>query len=334
MLLSPIWLLLGVILVRFWFKFRLRSWWFILGVIPVVILCSWFISWPSYIYNAFYINFAYYIPITTQGGFFNNLVLALITPLNSFQNVLSSQSIWLIRALSVGLIAIVFRVFLKDWKEAILILVILGLANSRNVRPGMDYYSGFHLLPWLGLMFWLNFSLIGKFYLSDRTNLKIVGLSLITLIMVAELGLIKSSLTVYQNIQDNLYINYSQQFSMGEAVRIMKVPSERLFVAPDEWLVYWQGQIPHASKMVNFYAWMWQAPPLADKVTKMFTSNPPDYIYLNMPGTGFEKYTQGYQVVIKDGQPTRLYVKKGKIESLTISQRNGLRYLNFQVDGS
>ncbi len=334
LLLSPAWPLIivsyGLIVWRQQQRRKFLSF-SLMGGLPVLGLASFFMSIPDYFHNAFYINFRYYIPITSDESFLVLAVKSLFSPISVFfPNQTINLTLLCLRFVSAGfLVSLVVLWWSHQRKLVIMMLTLLTLANIRYVVPGSEIYSGFHILPWFGLLlfFWAEALVRSLANFKPIFKIGLITVLVVTLGVAFENG--SKSIFIDKNVADELYVNYSRQFDIGEAVRIMKTPGERLLVAPDEWLVYWQADIPHASKMVNYYAWMALVPELQSQIDLLFEIGPPDYLYTNMVGTGLEKYYPRYDVLQKDGHKTSLFVRKGKWETLSVQQRNSLSYLNF-----
>ena len=112
----------------------------------------------------------------------------------------------------------------------------------------------------------------------------------------------------------------------------MKTPGEKLMVVPDEWLIYWQADIDHASVMVNYYAWMSKVPQIRDPLYQIFAQTPPTYLYCDCKWGyfGLEEYFLRYVKLTRDGQETKLMVLKEKVPTLTKDQKDQLDFYNFK----
>ena len=160
---------------------------------------------------------------------------------------------------------------------------------------------------------------------------------MITLVLI--FILIQSTLIAKNNlfqpvdVPENLYINYSQQFDNGILVKTMKTDQETMLVSPDEWLVYWQADINHPKKIVNFYEWMVRSPELRKKVDDLFINDPPTYVYCNCPYDSYlMQYLGGYSQIVKHGNKTSLYVLKTKLKSLNSDQLDKLKYYGVEIN--
>lgn len=341
LLLSPLWPVLLVMFVCVILKIKSSGnylLFLVLGLTAPVILTLRFVSVFDYLFNAFYINFKYYIPMTTSHPWLTTILQAFASPILTFTNIQNNNAtLQLARILSVLLI---FNIFLLikngNFRNALLIFLILGLSNIRFVAPGEQDYSGFHILPWFMALVIL--TMISLFCVWRKyTNHRLKILLFILLICIGAVVIKESKLSLFQTKNQALdfYINYSRQADFGQAIKIMKKEGESLFVVPDEWLIYWQADIRHASWMVNYYAWMAQVPEIKKPLEAMFSLHPPVYFYCDRCQHGYfglEKFFGQYQKIKKDGSETNLMVLNKKLHQIDQKQKDQLRYYNFAID--
>lgn len=340
LLLSPLWPVIFFLLGTFFWqkKLTVKNWSFLsLGTLLPVVVVLFFINLASYFHDAFYINFKYYIPMSGQAPLVETLFSSFLAPITAiFSWEDRSASLQVTQLVSVVLIlnwAIMLRK--KMWKVAALMFLTLGLINLRYVEAGQQSYSGFHLLPWfasLVTMAVITVFIVWQNFQSRWWRLLTVILLMVTLIVTIQEA--QGSLFVKRDKDKDFYINYSRQTDFGQAVKIMKSPEEKLMVVPDEWLIYWQADIGHASKMVNYYAWMSKVSEIRDPLYQIFTQNPPTYLYCDCKWGyfGLEEYFPKYTKLIKDGQETNLMVLKDKLPTLTQDQKDRLSFFNFEVE--
>lgn len=304
--------------------------------IPIILTLN-FISVPDYFFNAFSINFKYYIPMTSNTPLVETLFNAFLAPIISLTiGTGRSATLQVIQILSIVILVNSFILWkTKMYYLIILIFLILGLINLRYVIPGQQAYSGFHILPWFIALILLSIITI-KFVWKKYHKLwwKIFIFILIVLMFITIFKEI-SILYTKRDLNKDFYINYSKQADIGSAIKIMKDSNESLFVAPDEWLIYYQADISHFSKMVNYYAWMSNVPEIKKPLHQKFEENLPTYFYCERCQFGYfglEQFFDKYQYIKKDGKYTSLMVLKKKLNNLTESQINELKYYNFTVD--
>lgn len=337
-LLAPIWPALGVIFILFLLKdnfTKLKFIYFTLGFLPIFLTSLYFSSIKDYLYFVFYVNQKYYLPVASAGSFPVMVLSSFITPLIALTSQAANSPILIVcKIASAALIVnIIILVKTRQYKIVFLLLLILGTSNIRFVDPGLQEYTGFHFTPYFGLLV-ASVGISSKFAL-DKASRKIkIVLLLLGLIMMIFLGRYffeKTYFTVDKEHQ--YYIHYSEQYDFGEAVKIMKADNDKLFVAPDEWLVYWQGDVGHASFMVNYYAWMTTVPYIKDSVESTFRENPPQFFYCDCQGSyfGLEHYFDKYIVLKRYGQPSKLRILKEKYYNLSSEQKNKLRFYGFEL---
>lgn len=340
-LLLPLWPILIVLTFLIYWKLKKTvklGWLGLLGgaMLPIILTLS-YISISDYFFNAFYINIKYYIPMTSQEPMFKVLLNAFFAPIISLTIWEGrSATLQIIQVLSVILLLNSFLLLkLKNYYLIILIFLILGLTNLRFVVPGKQLYSGFHILPWFIALILLTMTTI-KFTLNQYHQLW-WKISIAIFLIFSFLIIYKESSLLFKTTDMNkdFYINYSRQADIGSAIKIMKNKNDNLFVAPDEWLIYYQAEIPHFSKMVNYYAWMSNVPEIKNPLQQKFTENLPVFFYCDKCQFGYfglEQFFDNYQYIKKDGNATKLMVLKTKLKSLTDKQKSELNYYNFTVD--
>ena len=137
-------------------------------------------------------------------------------------------------------------------------------------------------------------------------------------------------------MQRDWYVNYSNQFTIGEAIKIMKneqkESGETLFVIPDEWLIYWQSGFKLPVKINTYYPWMDKIPKLKNNFETMFLASPPTFLYCDCPkDLPIRLYLVNYDQLIKNGQNSSLFVLKSKLEDLSKDQIDKLKYYGFEI---
>src|SRR3990172_8859451 len=289
------------------------------GVLPYLLQLP-FISLSEYFFQVFYINVQYYIPTTGNFALFKSFFypILLFDP-----RIAATQFLMILRILSFILVVGSFLLIkLRKKIDFLIVYVLLVLAALRFVPFGGEYYRGFHLLPWYGLLIFSIIIVCTKLLNSYSSLLPLFA------IFVA---LPLSSATLTQNINKNerYYINYSRQFDYGEAVRIMRDNNDTLFVVPDEFLIYWQGDVEHAMDYLFYYDWMMKTPLIAEAVTAHIKETPPTFFYCDCMGKSANELTTGYFRLKKDGYPTKLYVLPQKVRRLNQVQLGQLKYYNF-----
>lgn len=338
LLLSPLWPVLAFIVFLITRKLeKLKRLWLIRGVIPVLFLTIYFISIPDYFFNAFYINFHYYIPMTSTTPLLKTLLNAFFAPIISL-------TLWEGRSATLQVIQLLSAMLLLNllifWKTKkyyfiVLIFLILGLTNLRFVIPGQQEYSGFHILPWFIALIITTMITIKFVWEKYHQNWWKVFIFILMILLFSTVIKESSFLLEPTDLNKDFYINYSKQADIGSAIKIMKDSNESLFVAPDEWLIYYQADIAHFSKMINYYAWMSNVPEIKNPLQQKFEEKLPTYFYCERCQFGYfglEQFFDKYQYLKKDEKYTSLMVLKKKLSNLTENQINELKYYNFTVN--
>lgn len=334
-LLAPAWPLLAVYFIfLIWIKkLRVREFlWLLLGgVIPLIVALP-FVDIYYYFRNVFYINFKYYIPQSGEEKMPMSIIKSFLSPLTALINPASIESSGMIQKISALflLITIGLLLKLKQYKNIILVLSILTLANIRYYAPGKEHYTGFHLLIWYALFLLLSFYFMPVF-LSKVKNKSLKFVS-VAIVIGAVLMSLYSSKQLFQknDMASDYYINYSEFYAYGEAIRAMRTETDTLFVIPDQWLLYFQGDVKNNNKMVNFYGWMQLVWELNDPVVEKFKTDPPTFFFCDCEVDKVESYSTDYTQMIRNGSKTKLWVLNSKYNSLTDSQKDKLRFFDFQ----
>lgn len=339
LLLAPLWPLLFVLLISVIYKigkpFPRNLLTFFWGSLPLIILSIYFSSITKYFYNVFYINFKYYISITNNGTPLVSIIKSYLTPLISFlpgAEITPLLSITQILSV-IFMLYIAISIKMKKYRTSCFIVFLLGLANFRYIQPGKQFYEGFHLLPWFSLLILVISILFWKIMKNNKEGaIRISSAILITIAILASIYYSQNNLFEKRDMLNDQYINYSRQFDFGNAIKIMKADSHRLFVVPDEWLIYWQADIKHASYMVNYYMWMSSVPEIKNSIDDMFLNNPPEFFYCEPCNeSSLQEYSK-YQFIKKDGKSTKLLVLKDVVEGLSKKQIEELKFFNISLN--
>lgn len=311
----------------------------LIAFIPLAFVSLSFISIRDYIETVFYLNFKYYIPQEFESSSLLDIFKPFLSPIIAFTSKTSSFSLRIIQALSLVLLIFLGSEFIrKHYRKAATIILILGLANIRYIEPGSEIYGGFHLLPWVALLVFTSTIALANVWRKQISHLiKGIILTLTILAIFLSFTHLARELKVTTNIDNSMFVNYSEQFSIGRAVEIMANgnQNEELFIAPGAWLVYWQSGVSHNSKMLNYYEWMSKTPELSIIVHTSLSKRPPIYIYCTCgKSLGLDSYTSlpNYTELQKENRRTYLYVQSSKLTQLNSDQLSQLEFLGFQIN--
>lgn len=336
MLLAPMWpFLFFYTAFLYWFKklskHDIRN--FLIGFFIPIVIAIPFINLYYYFHNAFYINYKYYIPQSAEEKMPMALIKAFLSPITIYLHRFDLQSSGLILQLIgvwfVG--AIVGLIIERKWKILSVIIILLTLANIRYYTPGLEYKAGFHEIIWYSLFILLSLYFGSEFIgnLLKKTNVVIIGALVIT--MGISIWSTQSLFSIH-NRQADFNKNYEAPLVFGQAIKAMGQPSDTLFVAPDEWLLYIEGDVKNNNRMVNYYPWMSLVWEIHDYVEDNFSKNPPQFFYCDCDSQTVLSYSENYRQMIRNGALTPLWISKEKFNSLNGEQRDKLRALNFQLE--
>ncbi len=339
-LLVPMWplcLLLFLTLVFIQSK-KLKAVQFILvGSLPIFLIALFFSSVQDYYADIVIFN-RHFIQNNESRPLIQNVVNAFLTPfITIFDEGKQSDILPLIRVLSTAFLGLILALFFqRKFFVASLGVVLLGVSNLRYFEPGEQYYRGFHMLPWFALLIFITATLLIEILRNDKKFLKktVAGFFIVAIIIFS-ISSGSNALLKEDDIQQKLYINFSNQFTMGEAVRIMADKrDESIFVSPDDWLIYWQSGLKLPREINTYYTWMEPDPFFAEKIDSTFKNERPVYFYCDCGGSKLmQKYLALYEPMIKDGNKTNLYVLPEKLQGLNQSQKSQLEFYGFNIQG-
>lgn len=337
LLLAPLWPFLGfytVLLV--WFKKIPQQFFGVLvlgAVIPILITLP-FIDLYYYFHNVFYINYRYYIPQSAEEKMPLSIIKAFFSPITILwaPNNFESLGTILKAILLIFVVSLFGLIYKKKFKLFFLVLSLLTLANIRYYTPFLDYKSGFHLIIWYGLFILFTFYYYWDFIrvVSNQVFKKVLVMGTILAILVS---IIVSKNIFYSNdLKTDFDKNYSQKVVFGNAIKAMKDRNDTLFVVPDEWLLYFQGDIKNNNKMVNYYGWMSLVWELNDPVIEKFKSDPPTFFYCDCGEETVLLFSENYKQLVRNGAKTPLWILNDKFSNLSNEQKSKLRSFNFQLE--
>lgn len=329
--LVPLWPWLGLVWLVFWFKNK-KNFKALMGSFLLATLLLFIIISPiDWLRETVVNNFVYAVPALSpiQSGW--DWLKLVFFPFLSFFSLGSLQA-KLIHFLFAGwLITLVYLLTQKSQKALWLAggYIFLALANNRVLSPGAAFYHGFHLLPWLGLLLWLaltSFSLLLK---AENKQVKLIVIAIIAVWGLPLLTYKDMSYFWQTDPKNEYYINYSQFEDLNFAIKALTEPGDRLAVLTNESLIYWNTGVKPATKQIVYYSWEKLVPDLGKDYKKVFSQNPPEFIY---GGHEAELVKEKYIRVFKKGQPTELFIRKDKIKNITQEQWNQAALRGFEIN--
>lgn len=322
--LSPIWpaliFMLSILVLKSKKNLTGKSIFFLTGFLIVCLFIFQYIFLFGY-FDILYTNLTYTVPSYQSENWFLVITKSFLSPFLSFLPLPTNPTLWVIRILT--LILILFAAVNKNFKQKILLFVILGLTNIRFVHPGTQGYDGFHLLPWYGVLIFIASMIV-------TLEKKRIYFILFFISIFVSLNFAKDSLFIKIDAAAKYVTNYSTHTYLGNAVKIMKGSNDTFFASPDNWLIYWQSDTNHLPKLFGYYAWMAGVPKYHLAIINAFEKSPPTFFYCDdCGGLDLTRYLEKYKQLKREGNSTRLYVLKEKAENLNLKQKQELEFYKY-----
>jgi hypothetical protein len=326
--LTPLWPMLIFLALLLVFKLNFnKTFIWSMGIVGVISLLSLakLTSLADYFYSALYINYKYYIPLTTPVGFSESIIKAFLAPILAIFSPKSGELLMLIRILSVGLILnLISLVIHQQTHKALIIFIILGLTSLRYIDPGDTLYGVFHMLPWFALLILFNFLTF--------TRIRLHHVLIWILLLTASLQVARSNLFDYRDPATDFYVHFSPSSDIREAVKILsKSTPQTIWVEPVLYYPHWQtGAVPYTT-MINYYGWMDQTLPMKQDLTAHLSRELPTIVWAETK-LGVGGYLDRYTAILREGKPSGLYLRQDKVGEVTEQQTADLAYYRFQIN--
>ena len=282
----------------------------------------------EYFFNVMMVNYMAVLPADINAAmpgsrllqiFFYPIYILFYGVSNLFRQVLIFLDL-------VFLINLAIIIKIKHLKRALLILIILGLANFRVVLPGTTFYSAFHMLVWFSLFIYITIELI------FANNNKLLIKSFVFLLLFFSLVFIVSPSYFAKdevNEHTEFLTNYGLYLQQGEVVKILSNPSDTLFLDGSDDLIYWQAKRNFSYKYSWYTSAMVYFSKYNDARNDMFKNAPPDFyrefgscpkeISGNEPH--LPKFAEGdYLRLYENNKPSCLFVRKEKLKQISDKQ--------------
>ena len=300
--LVPLWPWLAIVWLIYLVKNKKMLGWQLLGLLVPTVILFMFVSPVDWFRETIEYNVVYAMPQLSVINTFQDWMKILFFPFLAL-TVKGSYVAKVIGYLFIGLVtASVVRK--KYWLFG-LVYGLLVLANLRVPSPTEVYYSGFHLLPWMGMLLISSLLMIGK----------IKSKSIILVLTIWGVGLFMNKNMPYfwdTKPMEEYQVNFARFSSLNDKVKSLVKPNDRMAVLTSESLIYWKTGVKPATRQVVYYAWEHEVPRLKKEYEQAFYGgNPPEFIYgANETRLVEEKYKQ----VWLDETETELYIKIEKNE--------------------
>lgn len=246
--------------------------------------------------------------------------------------VSSEKNIFRLILLSLSL-AFIFltTIFLlkRKYKLIILVFLVLGLANIRNVLPGRIFYDAFHMVPWYGLfissVFFLLFELRKYFF------------PIILILILSFLIFIPNSfLTEKIDPHKELIVNYGNFLEAGNVIRTLSTKNDTLFLDGFDELIYWDTKLMSPYKYSMYTSLMPNYKIYQDARVEMFRKRLPTFYYgscrQSLARILPEEYLPNYQRLYSGKNPSCIFLTKEKIDKVSSAQWKKLKEeFNYEV---
>lgn len=277
---------------------------FILGGTFLVCTLIWlpFSSVPEYLQSLF-ITYDYYIPLTRHFEGQVSLWQSLLSPVAALMEMRQSSLLWVLKAVSFSyLVSAGWLLYKRHYRVVAVSYALITLAAFRYVSPHQTLYGAFHMIPWYIIL------IVATWFLLMLVDKK---LRILLILMIASITLWQgyAAIVVPRDRGTDFFVNYSDADAFARILKARAKPGETLFAVPNADLLYWDTNIPPATRYTLFYGWMEQVPPYANNAKELFASHPPTYVWCDC-GTQFFKYgdVTRYSRFVRDGKPTKLYI--------------------------
>ena len=225
------------------------------------------------------------------------------------------------RWIEVILSALLLVLSLRALRRAVLIFIVLALANIRPVEPGMLYYATFHHLVYYALL------IASVVFLWKRSYLLIAPLVLFAVLSP------QSYLQERVDRADQFGIGYGHYIMQGEIIRRLSDPTNTLFLELWDDLIYWQAKLPSAYKYSWYTSSMANFSMYRNAREEMFAANPPDFYYgqcSDMQVSLPQNLQSDYIRLTQGGTPTCIFVKKAIVSQIPDNRWISVR--DFSID--
>lgn len=294
-----------------------------------------FVPFRYYIQEVFLYNFRYYLPYMDKVSGLGGYVGMVLLPLTTFhKNYSSMEMIIMAFAILYGYFSYFF------WKKQrlmafILILIALILTNN---RASFIQYHDFHLLPWLGAYLFLPIMFL-PLLLSKQIKIKKFTALLLSIIIIFSIVYInfiaKTPFNDIKNVMAENDINFHDINKYGMAIKAIDKPGDRLIAFPSDNLIHWVSGTNLATRQIEYYGWQFSIAEDKNRFINVFRNHPAEFVVNADPFNSLPQFVkpyldEKYVQINEEGKPSRLFVLKAILPSITDSQWKDFQYLLFE----
>ena len=229
----------------------------------------------------------------------------------------------------------------KQWKNGLILLVILGIANIRLTPPGTIFFGAYHMLVWYGLFVFITMLLVSKLStLKLHTAIRLPIMLLTILLGIFILLPANSLLWTKLDKQAVFTTNYGPYYTNGAVVQALADPQTTVFVDGWDSLIYWQADQKVAYPYLFYYLPMNNFTIYTNARTKMFKENPPEFVYtlckrekntLIVEETYGQNVKGNYDAFYFGKIPTCLFIQKSKINTIPTTQWEKIKPFGYYL---
>ncbi len=289
----------------------------LLSALVALVLTIPFVNYPKYFENTMAALQTHYLgTVTDEGGgkillysFLRPITDLFVARIGDFGNFIWSLS-------GVYLISFIYLFLKKSLKKALLFsFFLVGISSLRYIEPSATLYNGFHALPWFGLILWLTIlqlSSIKEKKIFSPANLL---LFLFTMLLLYQAKFFFVDYYRQTDKERDWYVNFSRFNDWGETIRKQSAPGDKLLVLPVEQLIYWRAGLPHATRFLYGYEWLFVNNNYRQEISHSLETDKPAFIYYDRESMGndarsiFDKYVASYVRYKQEGIDTILFIR-------------------------
>jgi hypothetical protein len=204
--------------------------------------------------------------------------------------------------------------------------LFLLLANNRVLSPVATHYSGFHLIPWVILVFISTIYIAQAYLRANHPCAARLKLALVAFIifLVFRPG---SYLYTKTDVAHEYYVNYSIFEDLNYAVSKMAVSGDRMAVLTSTALVHWNTPTIPATRQIVYYPWENDVPELKQTFEEIFHNDPPEFVYGDIP-----VYSRGfYREITKSASQIDFFILETKLEELSQESVEAIGLREFEI---
>lgn len=333
--LAPIWPLLGAMFIYLLYCSHHRFATSTRIALVGVILGFAVFSRGTFLYfwhDVVYINYQFYIPLTTPIGMGESVVKAFLAPIIVFFSQEHTLLLGFIQLLSLSFLLELFWLCRdKQYLRALGWVAVLFLVNIRYIDPSNTLYGAFHMLPWVSVFILAVFVELARLWTAQGLK-QLTAKFIVIILTLSTLSLASSTLWDVRDPANDFYINYSPSVDIAKVVEILSRDRQHsIWVEPVMYWPYWQTGAKQYSEMINYYGWMDQTPPLRDSLDALLDSELPTIVWAKTHD-GIGPYLDRYLQFRRDGKPVDLYLRQDKLSEISESALQELDYYRFEIN--